>query len=1095
MSEILHRFSTWYRLRLLPTVKRMFSPRRRAYTGSVIGTLTVSAIILSLVCGFYATLWANARAMLSDFEILISSTFANGIPSPALSELRGKLLTARADVLASLLFALGLWLLLSLMAIRWVMKYVLDVESETYALYMIFGSDQKQLRRQIGTEFALSGALALICGVPVGLLICQRLTEKPFPVWCLWVILFGFAILAGTISATLSRRLLGQPLPRLLNATDTSPYTTSPRRSMSFHHARQGLSPLHTAAVGFWRMRTYFLSIALAVGVLSACICNVLTPTHGQGSGGLTDYTVSFANGISYGELEERYLDVLQDEASIRSIQYAVGNTAEALGTHVLLDASQTPQDDFAIYTGDRFATDAIRIVCGDGEVGAEMGGGTMVPGIWNDQYVPPYDIRPVASGTAILVRPADAEGKLTPGVGDTVQLCRAGSESTEKQSQVSVHVRVTDVIEVPAFYSADYPPQYIRPRITEEMLLLSPMDYSHLTGKQHASEVQVNEAYPTDVFQNDRSCILVLPNGYTFEQDTPSAVTVISPAETLKRAFYDALDKENLPTLPTDTFYVDTSLSVTGIYLGTRSQYEENGAAVSYMKELPFAAYQNGLVDSVCETFRTNEYRIERIVYHDGETMPYVLLPKQETTGYTQLCTEVSALGLFPLTDETPLLFQTAQEAYLLQTEQTIQHSYLLLGTALLPEFVSYANRHGFHLFFSHDDYAVTATTISGNFSINGRRFALACPTPHSPYICSDDYPLLITGTGSCSVSERDLHTVTTQSAADCGVYGIFHADSIGALKAQSQPIDGMYARNDRCILPDCEASFGRLADGTAVYVTAEDIGSCPIQAGDTVQVAVRFDPALIANEWEYANLDGMQKLRYQLNFPTDYIEVKVREVVSGSEDSLVLSEADFCRMTNTDGIYEKISVSVYPLSDIKEHLTLCKRLQHATDQGKDAALTCHNRAVYAATTGEAKQSALWQIVGLPALLMIPLVIATAQRVFYDKRREEYAILHAMGKTRRALTATVVAEGLLLALVTATLGAVLALPFHILLLWWANTVGMPLTYTSMDLRLLGAILAIVIVSCILPTLTHARHIIASTVRSGRGEKGRHKNT
>jgi len=146
MSEMIHRFLSWYRLRLLPTVKRMLSPRRRALTGFVIGTLTVSAVILSLICGFYATLWGSARAMLSDFDELVTSAFASGIPSPALSELRGTLLTARADVLVSLVFALGLWLLLSLMAIRWVMKYVLDAESETYALHMIFGSDQKQLR-------------------------------------------------------------------------------------------------------------------------------------------------------------------------------------------------------------------------------------------------------------------------------------------------------------------------------------------------------------------------------------------------------------------------------------------------------------------------------------------------------------------------------------------------------------------------------------------------------------------------------------------------------------------------------------------------------------------------------------------------------------------------------------------------------------------------------------------------------------------------------------------------------------------------------------------------------------------------------------
>jgi len=1086
MSEMIHRFLSWYRLRLLPTVKRMLSPRRRALTGFVIGTLTVSAVILSLICGFYATLWGSARAMLSDFDELVTSAFASGIPSPALSELRGTLLTARADVLVSLVFALGLWLLLSLMAIRWVMKYVLDAESETYALHMIFGSDQKQLRRQIGTEFALSGAFALVCGVPIGFFICQRLTEQPFPAWCLWMILFGFAILACAVSATLSRRLLGQPLPRLLNAADTASYTVSPRRSMRLRRARQGLSPLRNAAVGFWRMRTYFLSIALAVGVLSSCICNVLTPTGGHGQSNSVEYTISFANGISYDQLEEWYLDALAGRAGISGVQYAVGNTAESLGTHVLLDSSQTPQGDYAIYTGDRFGTDAIHIACGDGEVGTEMGGGMTVPGIWNDQYVQPYDIRPVASGTAILVRPADDGGELTLKVGDTVQLQSANAEwSTGDDGPI--HVRITDVIDVPAFYSADYPPEYISPRITEEMLLLSPMDYGYLTGKQHADEVQVSEAYPSDVFQTERGCILVLPNGYAFEQDTPTAVTVIAPAETLKRAFYDALDKENLPTLPTDTFYIDTSLSVTGLYLGTQSQYRADGSAVRYMSELPTLAYQSGLVDSICESFHTAEYHIEHIVYHDGEDMPYVLLPKQETAGYTQLYTEVSALGLFPASADAPLLFCTAREAYLLLTEQTIQDSYLLLGTSLLPEFVSYASRHDFHLFFSQDDYTVTATTVGGSFSVNGRRFALAYPTPNSPYICADDYPLLVTGTGSCTVAERDLHTMTVQSAADCGVYGLFPADGIGALKSQSQPIDGMYARNDWRILPDCETSFGGLTDGTAVYVTAKDIGSCPIQAGDTVQVAVRFDPTLITSQWEYAKLDGMQKLRYQLGFPSDYIVVTVREVVNGPEDSLVLSEADFCRMTSTDGLYETISVSVYPLSDIKEHLTLYKLLKQTADQEKGSALTCHHRAVYAAATGEARQGALWGLVGLPALLLIPLVISAAQRVFYDKRREEYAILHAMGKTKRALTATVICEGALLALVTAALGAVLSLPFRILLLWWANTVGVPLTYTPVDPRLLGIILAVVAVSCILPTLTHARHIIASTVRAGRG--------
>ena len=109
-----------------------------------------------------------------------------------------------------------------------------------------------------------------------------------------------------------------------------------------------------------------------------------------------------------------------------------------------------------------------------------------------------------------------------------------------------------------------------------------------------------------------------------------------------------------------------------------------------------------------------------------------------------------------------------------------------------------------------------------------------------------------------------------------------------------------------------------------------------------------------------------------------------------------------------------------------------------------------------------------LTRAMGGAALLLLPLLLMSSQFLFYGKREEEYAILYAIGKTRRERKTVLAAESGLFC-VTVTLAAALACPVgYGLVLMLADTLGLPLPSAVFSPLLYGGIIGIASLSSVL---------------------------
>ena len=437
---------------------------------------------------------------------------------------------------------------------------------------MIYGSGYRQLRKQLSLEFLLAGVFSLFLGIPGGYGVYVAITGVlRFPVGALWVVIPCFLLLILVCAMVLARRVLRRSCMRMLNSADTSEFTVSPRRS-HLGGLTKKRSTVASALLAIWRMRKHYVSLAITIAIMTAMVCGVLAPSGTVSEGGRATYTLEFPQGIDSETLSWNYVYPLGEQEATPRFQYGIANTAEALGTHVRLSERQNGLDG-GIFLGKRYATDSVRIACGDGDTFFELGGNIIIPEEFRHMQVPDrseygYKLDAVPSGCATYVYPKGTTPPLSLHAGDTIQLYlpseTAGSVPDRvDREQNYLTVTVTSVVEIPSLYVKRGGPE-ICPRITEDYLYLNPFDFELFDGETHAQAVTAEEAYPSDLFAKENTCILVVPKNYFDYRQFPSHVTVISPEDTVKIPFGDGQIKE---TLPMDDYFVNFTSRGTGIY------------------------------------------------------------------------------------------------------------------------------------------------------------------------------------------------------------------------------------------------------------------------------------------------------------------------------------------------------------------------------------------------------------------------------------------------------------------------------------------------------------------------------------------------
>ncbi|MBQ3507654.1 MAG: ABC transporter permease [Clostridia bacterium] len=1086
MSDFLESAINFYHLRLVPTVKRMLDRRRLPYTLLTVCVLLISATALFLLICHTSEVIADHNRLASDYDTYLTNHLKIGNNRSPLPEMRDVLALARGFEVAVSLFLGGLWLFLSVVAVGRIMMAVVESESYIYGLFMIYGADRSRLSRQLSVEFILAGIPALALGLPAGFGISRLLGgETTFPLQSILPVTLCFLLLILLCASVLSKRVLNRPCMRMLNAADTSDITISPRRS----HLRGIMNrhALSAAVLGMWRLRRHFGTLALAVLLVTAPVFAILSPMKKAESPD-APFTLQFPEGVDSDTLTVRYLTHLRDHPHIASMEYGAADTAENLGIHVLADHSAVGPED-GLPLGKRYATNALRIACGDGDTFDELGGNLTIPEEYKDISIPDdkffgYRLEAVPAGCAVYVYPEGSSPPLSLQIGDMVRLYLPTSdgslpyEGTVPQSEY-VNVRISGVVAVPSLYGERGGPE-ICPRITEDYLYLSPMDYEKFHGETHVKTFVAEEAYSPDLFPDaeESTCILVMPRGNALFSEIPTHVTVISPKEAIKDPFRDTQGKESLPA---DTYFINHTAKGVGIYLGSETAYSEDFAASEALyKWLKTALYE--FVGSILPTTITQEYRVEQIIYTEAGSAPYLILPHNEEINYSSLQNDLCAFRLGTVSTDAPLMTVISEEAYLLETDTLLGVSFFgrtcYVGTTLLADFAAAMKAENLQLQLHTDSFLHTKTIIRNSFTMGNRNYLLAdqysfdpVKDKFEPRLQADSYPRVVTGTGSfCHVGSTGGSSIL--DTQEQGIWGLFRDTSIGSLKDQSAVVPGQYAYNNWVIAPTEELVAPVSVEMGHGILLTEDPEACPIQAGDILSVSLRQDTSGFLSDPQFMSLQlqHIDPLPYLLDHLTySYFDIVVDEVREGGGSALAMNEADVSLALDTNGLHKEIRVFTPDHVSMEAYMslyTLMHRLAKAS--GGQATLDYDGQYLIRTQTRSAADPVVMRYLGCLVLCVIPLLLMAAQFAFFEKRTEEFNILISVGippaKRRRQFTAETCLTAMLLGVM-----ATLACPIgYLIMLMLTDAVGASLPYTGFDPTLCGLITLLTILSCLM---------------------------
>ncbi|MBQ4112330.1 MAG: hypothetical protein IJD38_06005, partial [Clostridia bacterium] len=920
MSDFWEYLVNLYHTRLIPTVKRMLDRRRLPYTLLTVGVLFVCVTALALLLCSAAEEMGALTALEEEYSHHILQAQGGGKPStiPEFSQLLARV---RGERLAASLLLGVLWLLLATVALGRIMSSVMAAEAYVYGLYMIYGADRKQLSRQITLEFLLAGVPALALGLPWGPGL-HRLTGGGgnLPAAFLLPLILAYLLLVLLCAEVLARRVLRKSCMTLLRASDTADVTVSPRRSHRGGLTRKR-SSLASAGLALWRMRRHYGALVLTVCLVSATVFGMSDPVKSTVAGRDAAFTLQFPKGVDSGTLSLTYLDPLLTNPHVKTTHYAATDTAARLGLHILADHNGIGGEGIAL--GDRYATNEFRIACGDGDTFHELGGNIILPDDLQN-VIPPsdkdfgYRLEAVPTGYAVYVYPEGTTPPLNLKAGDTVRLCV--STDGNDLSKDSIGVRISQVIAVPSL-RGDRGGPVICPRITEDYLYLSPMDYEKFCGKTHTLGFVAEESFTSDFFPDGEtdSCVLVMPQGKTPFSQEPSHVTVIIPEEPIKELFHDGVNKESLSD---SVYYINHTSKGMGVYLGDRTAYLQDFDAADALYKWQKISLQDYIGDTL-PLMKAVEYRVEQIIYTEGGS-PYLILPNGEDVHFFSMDNDLCAFHLKSVNRDSSLMMTVTDEAYLLETDTLLSPSFVgrpcYVGTALLPDFAAVMKAEGLQLQMPVEAFRHTKTLIGNRFALGNRAYLLTDNYPYEldpipqPRLQADYYPRVITGVGSfCHVGMTD--TDSFLEASDAGMYGIFGASAIGRLRGNSITVPGQYAYNGWVVSPANERTDLPTPKAGHAILTVPDPAACPIRSGDVLSLSLGQDISVLSGDEDFLSqqMQGKDLLPYLLEkLQYDYLELTVDDVIYGESPTLVLTEGDLTTALGTQGIYRELTVTL---------------------------------------------------------------------------------------------------------------------------------------------------------------------------------------
>ena len=1103
-------YNYWY-LTALPTLRRMFSKRRRGNTLLLMGTFFLIAAMLSVIClSHHVNLRENER-LSEEYTAYITSTAhsAGKEDAEAARQAFNHILYSKIELGSVFIFLMIVWGILAAFSLARVFHATVERDKYVYGLYVTFGSDTRQIRRQIYTEFLIAALIALVAAIPTAAVITGIIYRRngqtfsaglaPYLQILLW--LFAVSLLGA---GYLARQITRSTCMELMTASDCSDYTSSPRSSRPLtRHSRNGA--MRYARLALRRMRRYYIPLVLTVSVVAAVFFGSMNLALGgerEAAESIHEYTVEFSGGLSSDQLASGYLEHLMDVEAVQSVDAIANDRAELLGTHLMAEKSlfKLSEDDMPVDCGTYFATEDVRILCADGDTKQELGADVTLPAEWLPlEYAieKSYNITHIPEpGQVVYLYPQERAAELNVSVGDKLQLAiptsdgdgRTLEEKLDDGMYDYLSVTVSQVMEIPGVHhTTPNSATYICPRITDDFLLLSPQDYAVISRGETVESLSLDELYREDLRfgkLNDPA-VLLLPEDYS--GPTPDTVLMYEPIASVTERYSveDPLDERNVFYLESDEFTLNRTAYHTYFFFGTEAALDNTDDASGFLTEI---------LNTSLIKHEKRELTVVDQITCPGLEEPCIILPNDgflsSFEGDLCILRLQNSNGIFSVREEIFALGTSAplrQEDYV--GKQLFSHTKIRAG------FFEEMRAQGLYTTHAKESaYELSTFYVMSLFDVNGMNCFLLRLSPNCN-LGIDRYPAYL-APGNDFVFLTSLTDRTDMMLSDSNSYLLLdetfrrkNADLVTVTAGD------FYATNELTVSvsDDINAnlltpglSARRLSAGQAVLVLGRNT-MLNLQAGDHIRMAIRGEFYLDPNDPQLAMLSGNDLLRYmkERRIPFEYAAMQLVDVVygDGEEDVIYLSEADWQRILRRDSTYQSLDIHLFGDTDLVSLIKTTARIRALMGnwQSEENRVTLieHNRLWSAVTTGACNYPAIIRTLSILLILLLPLLWCAPQTMHFYKRREEFEVMAAVGRTRGMLRRTIAAECLLITLAAGAFVALLC-PFSVFCIQAAiYFLELPFVLSNFDTRAYLFMIVFVMICSALSYLTAARYLSA----------------
>lgn len=1010
------RLRSLWKMLILPAVRRLTNKQRRGFSLLLAFVLVICTASLTLLCLSLGAAWSRADRMTDELTTYFSAADADtAVFAAAVRQID----VGRARAVMLTVVCMAVWFVCSVVAVGTVLRASADSETHVFGLYILFGSDRKKLARFVRCEMLLICAAAVLPGICLGRLLARKVLFGTLLLKPLWMLLPA-VLLLFIVSARLQvGRLYRAPCITLFEGADDGMRgIASPRRSHIPVH-RGFYSSLGTACIALWRMRRFVLSVLLVVCLTSSSFAGLMMLSDVEAekaNGRQVEYTLTFPDGAAPDIVRDTLaqpLSVLTDRAGV---DYSAIRPAAQYDTFLLLDSSCIRDTSAAVPVGDRWLLNNVKIICGDGNNHAELGGQVPLKDRGGSHVT--YSFSAVEKGTALYVHSAGAEPRMAPS--GTVRIPLPTPVGTDHADREYLTVNVTSGHEVPWFVDPKDPYTLICPRITEDYLIISPEDYAAVTGSTDICSLNVCECTPDLLSLESDECLFVVPSEGAAHDVACTTVTVITPETPITTPFLSVTHGNDVKFELRDPYYnINRTALYTLVYAGTESMLQADRLALSFADSFNRTYLHGEAVRTVC-------YKVKDILVSSEVSESRIVLPADSRMTWTGHWAETTSFVLASSDAKIhSKLFTIEREDSVLFCDGDIGVQYdgiMIAPSRLDPEFRRRMDAVGADLSAANTDE--TVFFLNGGLLVDGgtilfgrteregwlpRLYQIPWDEVKITEAVYQHYPVHINA-GNVIVMRNGRDAYSVVSLADCGSGLILFDDQIGDLKKEAIPFGSVSALNSFTVCPAPEGG-GITENGLPItpadghVVVAGDFAALVnIRIGDTLELAIAGD-AGDDPEDQYAITDRSRLEQRAVAGTFSTVTLVVDAVIqTDGAPTLILTEADICRIIGADGLYDKVQVSVDPTLPISQLMEI-RALTYKSARFMGGIVHDHERVLPFAAAGQIELPNVIKTAAVLKVVLLPLVLAAVYAVQESSRRTERDTMRKLGKSKRFMS------------------------------------------------------------------------------------------